>query len=66
MCSSDLMFLTQFSVTVFSILVTVKKQLVKTENRDENNKVVRIFAILKEKRLPDSSITYDVIKIYQV
>ncbi|MBP6870274.1 hypothetical protein KBC04_05300 [Candidatus Babeliales bacterium] len=56
------MFLPQFSVTVFSVLVTVKKQLVESEN----NMTVGIFAILKQKRLPDNSITYDVIKIYQV
>ena len=56
------MFAKQFSVTVFSIMVTVVKQVID----GENNMIVRIFAILKEKKLPDNSITYDVIKVYQV
>jgi hypothetical protein len=56
------MLSTQFSVTVFSMLATVAKEAVE----GENNMTVRIFAILKQKKLPDSSIIYDVIKIYQV
>lgn len=57
-----LMLLTEFSVTVFSVLITVKKYAIESEN----NIIVRIFAILKERKLPDNSIMYDVIKIYQV
>lgn len=57
-----LMFSTQFSVTAFSMLATVTRQAVE----GENDMVVKIFAILKQNKLPDSSITYDVIKIYQV
>jgi len=53
---------TQFGVTTFSILATVARNMVD----GENNESVRIFAILKEKKLPDNSIMYDVIKIYQV
>ena len=53
---------TQFEVNTFSILATVARKTVESEN-DES---VRIFAILKEKKLPDNSIIYDVIKIYQV
>lgn len=56
------MFATQFSVTVFSVLIEVRKQIIASEN----NIMVRIFAILKQRKLPDNSITYDVIKIYQV
>ncbi len=56
------MFSTQFMANVFSILVTVARETVTSEN----NMTARIFAILKEKKLPDNSITYDVIKIYQV
>lgn len=56
------MFSTRFSVTAFSILATVRKEVAE----DVNNMMIRIFAILKQKRLPDNSITYDVIRIYQV
>ena len=56
------MFSKQFSATVFSMLATVSREVVEGENSRE----VQIFAILKQKKLPDSSITYDVIKIYQV
>jgi hypothetical protein len=56
------MLSTQFAVTAFSMLATVKRESVE----NENNMMVRIFAILKQKRLPDDSIIYDVIKIYQV
>jgi len=47
---------TQFSATVFSVLASVTNE----------NMTVKIFAILKQKRLPDGSIFYDIIKIYQV
>jgi hypothetical protein len=56
------MLATQFSVNTFSMLATVAKESVESEN----NVSIRIFAILKEKKLPDNSIMYDVIKIYQV
>lgn len=57
-----LMLSPSFSVTVFSILVTVAQESVE----GEKNRMVRIFAILKQKKLPNNSLTYDVIKIYQV
>ena len=47
---------TQFSATVFSVLASVTNE----------NMTVQIFAILKQKRLPDGAIFYDIIKIYQV
>lgn len=56
------MLATEFSVTTFSILATITREVIE----DEKNMMVRIFAILKQKRLPDHSIIYDVIKIYQV
>ncbi|MBV8661233.1 MAG: hypothetical protein JO129_03765 [Candidatus Dependentiae bacterium] len=52
----------QFSATVFSILITVVRQTAESENNIE----ARIFAILKERKLQDDSIIYDVIRIYQV
>ncbi len=56
------MLSTQFSVNTFSVLVRITKETIEDENKD----VGGIFAILKEKKLPDDSIMYDVIKIYQV
>jgi hypothetical protein len=56
------MFAPQFSVTTFSIMASVTHQV----DDDQQGQAVRIYAILKQKKLPDSSITYDVIKIYQV
>ncbi|AXK60713.1 hypothetical protein [Candidatus Chromulinivorax destructor] len=47
---------TQFSSTVFSVMATVSKEDV----------IAQVFAILKQKRLPDGAIIYDVIKTYQV
>lgn len=47
---------TQFSSTVFSVIATVSKEDV----------IAQVFAILKQKRLPDGAIMYDVIKTYQV
>jgi len=47
---------TSFQATVFSVLVSVFNE----------NMMVRIFAILKQKRLPNGAIVYDVIKTYQV
>lgn len=47
---------TQFSSTVFSVMATVSKE----------NIIAEVFAILKQKRLPDGAIIYDVIKTYQV
>jgi len=47
---------TSFQATVFSVLATVFNE----------NMTVRIFAILKQKRLPDGAVVYDVIKTYQV
>ncbi len=52
----------QFTATVFSIMVTVAKQL----ESDQYEESMQMYAILKEKKLPDDSISYDVIKIYQV
>jgi len=49
-------FATQFQVSVFSMMATVVTE----------SMTVKIFAILKQRRLPDSSVAYDVIKIYQV
>ncbi len=70
------MLSTQFSVTTFSILVEVARESLEDSSYDqaatdvvtdeENNGAVRIFAILKQNKLPDNSIIYDVIKIYQV
>ena len=57
-----MMFANQFSAEVFSIMATVKRQVVDVEY----DKAIRMYAILKQKKLPDNSITYDVIKIYQV
>jgi hypothetical protein len=56
------MFSTQFSATVFSMLAVVMNDVIESEN----NIKVRIFVIFKQKKLPDNSIVYDVIKIYQV
>jgi|GEM_PF-731662 len=56
------MLSTQFAVTVFSVLITVSREIADSEN----NITKRLFAILKQKKLSDDSITYDVIKIYQV
>jgi len=50
------MFAPSFNVTVFSMLATIKNEGISAT----------IFAILKQKRLPDSSVAYDVIKVYQV
>jgi len=50
------MLATQFSSTVFSVLSSVLNE----------SMTVQIFAILKQKRLPDGAIVYDVIKTYQV
>lgn len=52
----------QFSAKVFSTLITVAREIADSENNIE----ARIFAILKERRLQDDSIMYDVIRIYQV
>lgn len=56
------LFSTQFSANVFSALITVEQEAVESEN----SRIARVFAILKQKKLADNSITYDVIKIYQV
>lgn len=56
------MFANQFSANVFSVMARVTRQV----NDDQYDKAVRIYAILKQENLPDNSITYDVIKIYQV
>lgn len=56
------MFAQQFSATVFSVLVTISP----VTDDIENKKTVQVFAVLKEKKLPDSSIEYDVIKIYHI
>jgi len=52
----------EFKVNVFSIGVTITRESIE----GENNIKTRIFAILKEKKLPDDSITYDIIKVYLV
>jgi hypothetical protein len=49
-------FAGDFSATVFSVIIEVVYE----------NVAVKLFVYLKQKRLPDGSITYDVIKIYQV
>ncbi len=49
-------FAGDFSATVFSVIIEVVYESI----------VVKLFVVLKQKRLPDGSITYDVIKIYQV
>ncbi len=51
-----------FAPTTFSLLISVEKEVV----AGENNMKKEMFAILKEKKLPDNSINYDVIKLYQV
>ena len=45
-----------FQATVFSVLASVFNE----------NMTVQVFAILKQKRLPDGAVVYDVIKTYQV
>lgn len=50
------MLASQFSPTVFSVMTTVFKK----------DMIARVFAILKQKRLPNGAIMYDVIKTYQV
>ena len=52
----------QFAAPVFSVMASVTRPL----EDGTSTKALRIYAILKEKKLPDGSITYDVIKIYQV
>ncbi len=52
----------QFSAPIFSVMVSVTKFL----EDGIFTKPSRIYAILKEHKLPDGSIMYDVIKIYQV
>lgn len=56
------MFSKKFLATVFSVLACVSNKVQDSENND----AVKIFAILKQIKLPDNSIAYDVIKIYQV
>jgi hypothetical protein len=53
---------TQFEVTTFSVLATIRRDV----GDEQNDMMTRIFAILKERKLSDNSIMYDVIKIYQV
>lgn len=64
----------QFSASTFSILVQVAREIqhdssfdsIEQDAYQENDKAVRMFAILKQNKLPDNSIMYDVIKIYKV
>jgi hypothetical protein len=56
------MFASQFSANVISIMARVARQT----DDGQYDKAVRIYAILKQVKLPDNSISYDVIKIYQV
>lgn len=56
------MFANQFVGTVFSVIIQVKKQTYGGDNSIE----MKIFALLKEKKLADDSVIYEIIKIYQV
>jgi len=52
---------TQFQAKIYSMLATVQLGAI-----DSESMIVEIFAILKQKRLSDGSIAYDIIKVYQV
>jgi hypothetical protein len=56
------MFAPQFSAPVFSVIARVMRPI----EDSPINQTSGMYAILQEKKLPDGSITYDVIKIYQV
>ena len=50
------LLMAEFRVNVFSVLIAVTRGDIKS----------RVFAILKQRMLPDHSVYYDVIKVYQV
>jgi hypothetical protein len=53
---------TEFRATVFSVIVQVTYE--QGEHKTKNS--VKIFALLKEKKLPDGSMMYEIIKNYQL